>query len=148
MKARRFVSLLLVILTYILVSGSVVMAGPASGPYDLTGTWQFQARDVERSFCDGALYRESIKMEVEVTQNLEELTMIFPDDPEPQTFFGRTSKYVIGAESVDGDQTTVLSGRISQTGDKISGKIAFFDKNECPDAETGYASFAMTKISP
>ena len=108
----------------------------------------FRAIDVQRSFCDGSISREDIEIEISIIQAGDEITMVFPDEPEDQIFEGRTSKYFIGAESNEESQVTVLSGGISQNANSIFGTIVFFDKHECPDAETGSARYVIYRNGP
>lgn len=147
MKKRLLISLFLTVLISIFVLGNTVNADQVNPQYDLTGTWTLRALDVQRSFCDGSVSREKIEFEISLTQSGDEITMVFPDEPDDQIFEGRTSNYFIGAESNDQWQVTVLSGRISQNANRIFGTIVFFDKHECPDAETGSARYLLYRTT-
>jgi len=148
MRTRLLTSFLLIALTFIFVSGNVVNAEQVNTPYDLTGTWTMRATDVQYSFCDGSISREKVEIEINIIQLGDEIAMFFPDEPDDQIFEGRTSNYFIGAKSDDQWQTTALSGRVSQDTNKIRSKIVFFDKHECPEAETGWARYVMHRTIP
>jgi hypothetical protein len=147
MKTRLLTSLLLIALTSLFISGNAVNADQVNTPYDLTGTWVWRALDVQRSFCDGSVSREPVEFEINIIQSGDEITMVIPDEPDIQIFEGRTSNHSIGVESNDQWQVTVLSGRVSQDANKIFGNIVFFDKHECPDAETGWARYVLSRIT-
>jgi hypothetical protein len=147
MKTRLLTSLLLIALTSLFISGNAVNADQVNTPYDLTGTWVSRLLDVQRSFCDGSVSREMVEIEINIVQSGDEITMVFLDESDAQIFEGRTSNYSIGVESNDQWQVTVLSGRVSQDANKIFGNIVFFDKHECPDAETGWARYVLSRIT-
>jgi hypothetical protein len=138
----------LVPIFFVLIAiGNAVNAQQVDTPYDLTGTWILRAIDVQRSFCDGSIMRDKVELEVDIIQSESDITLVFVDDLEEQIFEGRTSNYFIGAESNDESQVTVLSGKISKHANLIVGTIVFFDKHECPEAETGAARFRLVRTS-
>lgn len=146
MKTRLRTSIMLVAFIFLFGFATAVHAEQVTPPYDLSGTWVLRAVSVDRSFCDGSFSREMADIEISIIQSGDEISMAFSDETDDQIFVGRTSNYLIGAESNDSWQVTVLTGKIAQNASRIVGSIVFFDKHECPDAETGWARYVMNKI--
>jgi len=146
MKSRSRLVLMLSTLTCLLVAAGSAHAqgGP---PYDLTGTWRFVALDTQQSFCDGSSSQEVVSGPVLITQADEFLSLTFPDPPNNQVFEGRTSSFFIGAENNTAEAITVLTGTITQDANRISGNLVFYDRNPCPDAETGSARFILIRVN-
>jgi hypothetical protein len=114
----------------------------------LTGTWELRVNDVQRSFCDGSVVRESVILEINIIQVDDAVTITIPGDLEDLVFLGRTSNHFLAAESADSDQTTVLTGNVSNHGTRVSGTLVFFDKHMCPEAETGASRYRMIRVTP
>ncbi len=111
--------------------------------YDLSGKWVFRGLDVQCSFCDGSSWGENVEFDISISQTGDEIRMVFGGD----VFEGRTSGYFLGAEIIGQTATTVITGRVSEDADKVTGSIVFYDKNECPNAETGSAEYVLYRAS-
>lgn len=145
MRKRLFVSRLLTTFITMTAIGTAAY-GQA---IDLTGTWELRVNDVQRSFCDGSVVRESVILQISITQDAADAVKItIPGDMEEQIFLGRTSNHFLAAESADLDQTTVLTGNVSNDGRRVSGTLVFFDKHPCPEAETGASRYRMVRVTP
>jgi len=125
----------------------VAASAHGGGPtYDLTGNWRLVALDVQQSFCDGSQTQDFVSAVVNLTQADEFLTLIIPDPPQNQIFQGRTSSFFLALESNTAEETTVINGTVSPDATRITGTLVFYDKGNCPGAETGSARYQMTRI--
>ncbi len=118
----------------------------AAQTYDLSGLWRFAGLESLQSFCDGSSSEEVITGPLQIVQTGESVTLTFPDPPGSQVFQGRTSMFVLGAESGTPEAITVLTGTVANDANRITGTLVFFDLNACPDAEAGSARFVLTRV--
>ncbi len=123
--------------------GSAQGGGPA---YDLTGNWRLVALETEQSFCDGGQTQEVGSFVVHLSQAGEFITMIVPDPEGNEIFQGRTSNFFLALESNTAEATALINGTVSQDANRITGYAVLYDKDACPDAETGWARYQMTRI--
>ena len=137
MKIRSRISVLIIALTYIFLSGAVVSTAQEVVPYDLTGDWIASGQEVLKPFCGGSKTKEPFEVEMSIVQSGDEITMIFPDDPDDTMLFGRTSNHFIAAEGSDQDQLSIFSGNVREGANTIVGHLFFLDQRDCPETGTG-----------
>jgi hypothetical protein len=144
MKNRSGSCLSLFVATAALAAAAADAGAPT---YDLSGTWRLNAVNIERSFCDGSSSQTPQTGIVLITQSGEDLTLTLLDPPDNQVFQGRTSSFFLGVEQDTGDAVTVITGSISPDATRINGSLVFLDRHPCPEAETGSATFRLTRIN-